>query len=90
MSTEVIMIPVEEDMAKKPTPNSRVQESLQAHLLLIQSVELTFCTERIFCLPQQRIAHVQYIKNITRLQGFLVIFIYLVWFSLCSILFWEL
>lgn len=49
MSTEVIMIPVEEDMAKKLTPNSRVQESLQAHLLLIQSVELTFCTEeRIF------------------------------------------
>ena len=45
MSTEVIMIPVEEDLAKKLTPNSRVQESLQAHLLLIQSVELTFCTE---------------------------------------------
>ena len=49
MSTEMIMIPVEEDTAKKLPPNSRVQESLQAHLLLIQSVELTFCTEeRIF------------------------------------------
>ena len=49
MSTEVILIPVEEVLAKKLPPNSRVQESLQAHLLHIQSVELTFCTEeRIF------------------------------------------
>ena len=55
MNTEVIMIPAGEDMAKKLTPNSRVQESLQAHLLLIQSVELTFCTEkRIFvCLSKE-------------------------------------
>ena len=29
-------------------------------------------------------------KILTWLQGFLVIFLYLVWFSLCSSLFWEL
>ena len=32
-------------------------------------------------------AHVRYIKILTWLQGFLVIFLYLVWFSLCSPLF---
>ena len=35
-------------------------------------------------------AHVRYIKILTRLRGFLVIFLYLFWFSLCSSLFWEL
>ena len=39
---------------------------------------------------QWRIAHVRCIKILTWLWGFLVIFLYLVWFSLCSILFWEL
>ena len=41
------------------------------------------------CLPQQRIAHIQYII-LTWLQSFLVIFLYLVGFSFCSSLFWEL
>ena len=37
------------------------------------------------------IAHVRYIKILSWLRGFLVIFpIYLVWFTLCSSLFWEL
>ena len=36
------------------------------------------------------IAHVRYIKILTLLRGFLVIFPYLVLFSLCSSLFWEL
>ena len=36
------------------------------------------------------IAHLRYIKILTWLGGFLVIFPYLVWFSLCSSLFWEL
>ena len=36
------------------------------------------------------IAHVRYIKILTWLRGFRVIFRYLVWFSLCSSLFWEL
>ena len=35
-------------------------------------------------------AHVRYIKILTWLRGFLVIFLYLFWFSLCSSLFWEL
>ena len=34
--------------------------------------------------------HVRYIKILTRLRGFLVISLYLVWFSLCSSLFWQL
>ena len=55
MSTEMIMIPVEEDLAKKLPTNSRVQESLQAHLLHIQSVDLTFCTEKriLVCLSKE-------------------------------------
>ena len=36
------------------------------------------------------IAHVQYIKILTKFRGFLVIFLYSVWFSLCSSLFWQL
>ena len=36
------------------------------------------------------IGHAWYIKILTWLRGFLGIFLYLVWFSLCSILFWEL
>ena len=36
------------------------------------------------------IAHIQYIKIITSFRGFQVIFLYLVWFSLCSSLFWGL
>ena len=36
------------------------------------------------------IGQVQYIKILTWLHGFLGIFLYLVWFSLCSIPFWEL
>ena len=36
------------------------------------------------------IAQVRYIKTLTWIRVFLVIFIYLVWFSLCLILFWEL
>ena len=35
------------------------------------------------------IAHVRYIKILTWFRGFLVIFLYLFWFSLCSSLFWE-
>ena len=35
-------------------------------------------------------AHVRYIKILTWLRGFLVIFLYLVWFCLSSSLFWEL
>lgn len=42
------------------------------------------------CLAQQRVAHIQYIKIITWLQAFLVIFLHLVGFSLCPSLFWEL
>ena len=34
--------------------------------------------------------YVRYIKILTRLRGFLVISLYLVWFSLCSSLFWQL
>ena len=37
-----------------------------------------------------RIAHVWYIKILTWLRGLLVIFLYLVWFSLRSSLFWKL
>ena len=36
------------------------------------------------------IAHVRYIKILTWLRGFLVIFLYLVLFSLCSSCLWEL
>ena len=36
------------------------------------------------------VAHFRYIKIVTRLPGFLIIFLCLVWFSLCSSLFWEL
>ena len=36
-----------------------------------------------------RIAHVRYIKILTWLRGFLVIFVYFVWFSLRSSLFWK-
>ena len=32
----------------------------------------------------------RYIDILRRLRGLLVIFLYLVWFSLCSSLFWEL
>ena len=35
------------------------------------------------------ISHIRY-TSIKILQGFLVIFLYLIWFSLCSSLFWEL
>ena len=35
-------------------------------------------------------AYVQYIKILIWLRGFLVTFLYLVWFPLCSSLFWEL
>ena len=35
-------------------------------------------------------SHIQYIKALTWLGGFIVIFLYLVWFSLYSSLFWEL
>ena len=35
------------------------------------------------------IAHVRYIKILILLWGFLVIFLYFVWFSLCWSLFWE-
>ena len=41
-------------------------------------------------MPLVLIAYVQYIKILTRLRGFLVFFLYQDWFSLCSILFWEL
>ena len=46
----------------------------------------------IYHTPQQgnKIAHVRYTKILTWLGGFLVIFLYLVWFRLCSSLFWEL
>ena len=37
-----------------------------------------------------QIAHVRYIKILTQLRHFLVIFLYLVWFSLCSFLLWKL
>ena len=37
-----------------------------------------------------RKAHVRYIKILTSLWGFLVIFLYLAWFSLRSSLFWKL
>ena len=33
---------------------------------------------------KQQLAHVRYIKILTWLRGFLVFFLYLVWFSLCS------
>ena len=36
------------------------------------------------------IAQVRYMKILKWLRGFPVIFLYLVWFSLCSSLFWEL
>ena len=39
---------------------------------------------------KQLIAHIWYIKILTWLRFFLVIFLYLGWFSLCSSLFWEL
>ena len=42
------------------------------------------------CVWKLVIAHVRWIKILTWLRGYLVIFLYLVWFSLCSILFWEL
>ena len=35
------------------------------------------------------ISYVRYIKLLTVLRGFLVIFLYLVWFSFCPSLFWE-
>ena len=40
--------------------------------------------------PKWAIAYVRYIKILTWLRGFWVIFRYLVWVSLCSSLFWEL
>ena len=48
--------------------------------------------EKHFCPYKWRrpIAHVRYIKILTWLRGFLVIFLYLFWFSLCLSLFWEL
>ena len=39
---------------------------------------------------QEFITHVRCIKILTLLRGFLVIFMYLVWFSLCLSLFSEL
>ena len=36
------------------------------------------------------VAHFRYINIVTRLPSFLIIFLYLVWFSLCLSLFWEL
>ena len=35
------------------------------------------------------IAHVRCIKILTRLRGLLISFLYFVWFSLCSSLFWQ-
>ena len=48
-----------------------------------------FLLSAIFILWPQwpTFAHVRYIKILTWLQGFLIIFLYLVWFSLCSPLF---
>ena len=46
-------------------------------------------TNPLFC-EYFKIAHVRYIKILAWLRGFLVIFLYLVWFSLCSSLFCEL
>ena len=39
---------------------------------------------------RMQIAHIRYVKILTWLRGFLVIFVYLVWFSLCFSFFWEL
>ena len=46
--------------------------------------------KRIWTHGYKAIAHVWYIEILTRLRGFLLISQYLVWFSLCSSLFWEL
>ena len=46
--------------------------------------------KRIWTHGYKAIAHVWYIEILTRLRGFLLISLYLVWFSLCSSLFWEL
>ena len=39
---------------------------------------------------RMQIAHIRYVKILTWLRGFLVMFVYLVWFSLCFSFFWEL
>ena len=41
-------------------------------------------------MPLVLMAYARYTKILTRLRGFRVFFLYLDWFSLCSILFWEL
>ena len=59
---------------------------------LLQPAVLDTCNIKNFqiVLESWTIAHVQYIKILTLLQGFLVMFLHLVWFSLHSSLFCEL
>ena len=55
------------------------------------SGELSFAkTSATVTRGREKLAHVRHIKILTWLRGFLVFFLYLVWFSLCSSLFWEL
>ena len=55
--------------------------------MVLNKISKLFLAEEVFAKMCHEIAHVRYIKILTSLRGFLVIFLYLVWFSLCSSLF---
>ena len=61
----------------------------KALIACVAAAPRTHLLDHWYSSSRLRIAHVRYIKILTWLRGFLVIFLYLVWFSLRSSLFWK-